>query len=311
MSKVIDLTNISREEWLKLRLNGIGASESAALLGCDPYKTAVDLYLNKTTGKSIEDNHTMRYGRDIEPIIAKWFSEDTGFEVIEDNTMRFDTVEPLFFANLDRLINFEGKQYPLELKSTTENLWKIRQEEANADEENPVPFLSHFIQVQHQLAVFGADWAYIAYEISGYYGKKLVYIKIDRNEAVIHKIRETVKNFWENNVLKLTPPKAESREDLEKYLIPEAGKKVEATENILRMIQDLKLLHEEKKMFEDRIKQIQTELAFFMDNAEILTHNGTALVTYKTVERKGYEVKPTSFRMMKTNYSKINAELAA
>lgn len=307
MKNKIDVSTFSRAEWLQLRRSGVGTSEVAAILNADPYKSAVDLYLSKINGEEIADSHLMRYGRDIEPIIASWFSEDTGFEVVNDSFMIYDDVEPRLFTNLDRKIHFEGNYYPLELKSTSENLWKIRQEETNADEDQPQPFLNHFIQVQGQLACTNSDWAFIAYEISGYYGKELKYIKIERNEKVINTIREAVRNFW-NQIETKTPPKPESKIDLEKLIVPAKGKEIEATESVLNWVTDLKRLNDKKKEIDSKIEELKTTIALYMDDAEALTHNGVKLISYKQTERAGYEVKPTIYRALKPNYNKIDAE---
>ena len=34
----------NREEWLKLRLKGIGGSDAGAVLGCNKYKTNIDVF---------------------------------------------------------------------------------------------------------------------------------------------------------------------------------------------------------------------------------------------------------------------------
>ena len=41
--------DISREEWLKLRKNGIGGSDVGAVCGLNPYRSAMDVFIDKTT----------------------------------------------------------------------------------------------------------------------------------------------------------------------------------------------------------------------------------------------------------------------
>ena len=46
--RVMASTNgIERGEWLKLRQNGIGGSDAAAILGLNPYKSPLAVYADK------------------------------------------------------------------------------------------------------------------------------------------------------------------------------------------------------------------------------------------------------------------------
>ena len=46
--------NLTREQWLAYRRQGIGGSDAASVLGISPFRTGVDLYYDKL-GLSIED----------------------------------------------------------------------------------------------------------------------------------------------------------------------------------------------------------------------------------------------------------------
>jgi predicted phage-related endonuclease len=45
LAKTLDMP---REEWLVLRRKGIGGSDVSAILGINPWKTAMDVWLEKT-----------------------------------------------------------------------------------------------------------------------------------------------------------------------------------------------------------------------------------------------------------------------
>lgn len=49
---VVDISNLTREEWLTYRKKGIGGSDAAAILGVSPFTTKKDLYFDKT-GKNL------------------------------------------------------------------------------------------------------------------------------------------------------------------------------------------------------------------------------------------------------------------
>ena len=52
---------INKQEWLKKRKNYLGGTDLAAICGLNPYRTALDVYLDKTSDDIAEDtNSAMR-----------------------------------------------------------------------------------------------------------------------------------------------------------------------------------------------------------------------------------------------------------
>lgn len=45
----------SRDDWLQARVNRIGGSDASAIVGLNPYKTNIDLYMEKTGQITPED----------------------------------------------------------------------------------------------------------------------------------------------------------------------------------------------------------------------------------------------------------------
>lgn len=66
-----------REDWLKLRREGIGASEIAAVMGISPYDSPFSLWWRKHMGWDTEPNTEMTTGTFLETTIARWFTEAT------------------------------------------------------------------------------------------------------------------------------------------------------------------------------------------------------------------------------------------
>ena len=66
----------SREDWLKHRGNYIGGSDAATILGLNPWKSNVDLWLEKTgqvIPEDISSKPYVQYGINAEPIIRELF----------------------------------------------------------------------------------------------------------------------------------------------------------------------------------------------------------------------------------------------
>lgn len=151
----------NNEEWLKARLQGIGASEASAIIGCNPYMSNVDLWRLKTGRKQAQDissNAHVQYGHDAEGPLRELFALDyPQFEVSYGGA--FDMVHnpehPYIFATLDgrlkekatgRLGVYEGKTTEI-LRSMQREKWKDR-----------IPD-NYYVQVIHQLIATGWDFA--------------------------------------------------------------------------------------------------------------------------------------------------------
>ena len=113
------------DHWRKLRSQGIGASEVAAVINKNPYKTPYELWMDKTgRNPEFEGNKFTRAGKILEDAIVRFFKEEKpninivpGFE---DNILFVDRERPYLRVTPDRVLQFEDiKQTgPLECKNT-------------------------------------------------------------------------------------------------------------------------------------------------------------------------------------------------
>lgn len=202
------------DEWLKARLNGIGASESSAVIGKNPYMSNVDLWRVKTGRKKYPDissKEHVKYGHDAEPHIRALFALDyPQYEVSYGGAfdMVWNPEYPFIFATLDgRLVEKEtGRRGVLEIK-TTEILRSMQKEKwVDAIPDN------YYTQVLHQLLATGFDFAVLHAQLKRNYGGE---IKTERRSYFIE--REEVLGdleyllaeeceFWNNYVLRDREP---------------------------------------------------------------------------------------------------------
>ena len=152
----------THEQWLQARLNGIGASEASAIVGCNPYMSNVDLWRIKTGRKAAPDissNAHVAYGHAAEPHIRRLFALDYAdrYEVQYGGSfdMVYHTDHPWLFATLDgRLIERETDRCGvLEIK-TSEILRSLAREKWREG----VPD-NYYVQLLHQLLATGWDFA--------------------------------------------------------------------------------------------------------------------------------------------------------
>ena len=69
-----------REEWLRLRRTGIGASDSPAILGASPWSSGLAVYAEKidTDAPIEEESERLMWGHILEPVILERFVKVTG-----------------------------------------------------------------------------------------------------------------------------------------------------------------------------------------------------------------------------------------
>ena len=142
----------SFDSWLNAR-HGIGGSDASAVLGLNPYKTNIELYLEKTGQRmapDISDKDYVKYGHDAEPLLRSLFALDHPEYKVEyfgDNMIRNEK-HPWAHASLDgELTDQDGRKGILEIKTT--NILQSMQREKWRDQ---IPD-NYYIQVLHYLLV--------------------------------------------------------------------------------------------------------------------------------------------------------------
>ena len=205
-NKILDVKDVTRVDWLNARKIGIGGSDMAAIMGLNKWRSAVDVWLDKT-GQIVEEqeeNEFMYWGNVLEEVVAKEFERRTNLKVRRNNFMLQSVEFPFLLANLDREI--VGQKVGLECKTAS----AFKSEEWEGDS---VPDI-YYIQCQHYMAVTGYCSWWIACLCGG---NSFFFKEIPRNEEVIALIIEKGKEFWQH-VTDLTMPDITGQESCKKAL---------------------------------------------------------------------------------------------
>lgn len=199
-----------RSKWLELRKKGIGGSEAATIMGYSPWSSPWALWMEKTgqaEPRDISDNPVVRAGVYLEPVVAKWFEDETGFKV-ERRGMMQNKKYPWLLANVDRIIparkNHFDEDVGLEIKTTSP--WSAKEWDDHGVPDN------YYLQCCHYMMVTGLKAWYIAVLIGG---QDFRYELITRNkivEAQIKELFQAEKEFWTVNVKRGIQPKLDSSE---------------------------------------------------------------------------------------------------
>jgi putative phage-type endonuclease len=207
--RLVETRALGREEWLEVRKKGIGSSDAAAAVGLCPYKSQLELWMEKTGRApgfqpSGQDDPTY-WGTLLEPYVASAYTQRTGRKVRKVNAVLQHPTFSFMLANLDREVVGCPEVQVLECKTAGEfgsRLWR-----------EGVPEYVQ-LQVQHQLAVSGKEAADVAVLLCG---QKLEIHRIERDDEVIARLMFLESSFWEY-VTQDTPPRADGSESAARAL---------------------------------------------------------------------------------------------
>jgi predicted phage-related endonuclease len=298
---IAETANMSREEWLKFRLDGIGGSDAAALAGANPYKSPIVTYMEKVgLYDPPEPGEAAYWGNVLEDVVAKEFEKryneemhehykekNTGYaagikigaRVQRRNAIFAHDKHDFMRANIDRLIfcPVKGKGL-LEVKTANQFL---NDEWAGEDIPN-----QYYIQKQHYLEVMNIDWGYMAVLIGG---QKYKHYYIERDREVGKYLVDLEHNFWNNHVLAKIPPEidgADSTTEMYKILYPqsyEAELPLELGSEAEGWVQLVEGWKNEKKEAENKQREFENKIKDVMKDNEV-AFAGPHKITWKTAK---------------------------
>jgi putative phage-type endonuclease len=277
---------LNNQDFALLRAKSLGGSDVGALLGLSKYRSAVDVWMEKT-GKetAVRDSLPLRFGQFAEEFVASEYTLSTGLSLASHDAAVIHPEYQFMHGHIDRfalngdlpLISIEGKITACRiLECKTAN--PFAQSEWGEVGSDQVP-LSYLVQCvwymmltninQTDLAVLFGNTDFRIYEIN----RDLELEKMVLNRAI---------TFWEDHVLKDIPPPAASESDY-KTLFGKStlSKSIEAPAQTYELIKKLKSLNEQVEQYEAEISQIKQSIMGEMQDAEVLTFYGQTLATWK------------------------------
>lgn len=286
--------------WHEARRTFIGASDAPAVLGISPWATPLDVWADKLNlGQRFEGNLSTDMGHALEELIRRTLADHLGRAVTFDGTTVRHKDHPHIAASVDGWVT-DGRGHELaECKyvgPTTAHQWR-----------NGVPVYVQ-AQCQVQMAVTGAKRVHVAALIVDY-GPQFFTAVIERDDAVIDEIIGRLNQFWAEHIESGARPDTDGmnpdqvRRRLEQmYQPPEDANPVRLPHELATLVADIKRTKALKRDLEKQIAAAENELRLFMvDNQAtdaFIDDNQKPAVTWRTVERAGYAVEPTTYQKL-------------
>lgn len=290
----------TEDAWVRQRRNGVGASESSSIFGVGYAGASPVTVWAEKTGFPQEITPALQRlfdrGHLMEPVIAAEVEAETGFKVLDTgNFTIFRSDNPLFslmFATLDRVIvHDELGAIPLELKNIQGRNW--------AEYEGDTPPLKHVVQCQHQMAVTGAGHVMLACLIGG---SDLKLFVVKRDEGFVDVMAQKIIEFWGYVTSGEMPPVDESEataKALARVFPQDDGETVELPIEFDGLAEELAELKQEAKETKAKITAIDSRIKAELGTATYGTLPGGGRFSWKTQERKGYTVEPSTSRVLR------------
>lgn len=282
VAAVEQTTEPSKETPVHDRRGYLGGSDAAVIAGLSPWKTPYQLYLEKI-GKEkpadLSDNERVYWGQILEAVVAHEYGRRTGRKIRRVNKLLMHNEHPFIAAHIDRDVLNESRI--LEIKTAGRGTdWG----EEETDEIPP----HYYAQVQHYLAVTGADVCDVAVLIGGQQYRQY---EVPRDDEYIAALIKLELDFWEH-VQSEDPPTPETSAEANEMWPTTTGGIVYGDATTIRAAQDLYDVKAKIKDLEAQKDHLETQLKAAMEDiGDTLVAGKTKLATWKPQESRRFDSK--------------------
>ena len=185
------------DEWLEQRKHGVGGSEVAAIMGLPPWKTATQLWLEKTgriEPADLSEKPYVAFGTIMEPVIGDWYREKFPDRTVRRvNAICKSLIRPWAQASLDYEVRDGSVWGVLEIKTAR----------TAADWQDGVPAY-YLTQIMHYMQVTNRPFADVAVFFRDTCEFKCFRVDYDKEDG--DAVKAAVDDFWRNYVMTGTMP---------------------------------------------------------------------------------------------------------
>jgi putative phage-type endonuclease len=282
------------QEFTADRTKYLGGSDIGAILGFSKYRTALDVWLEKTgritnTASSLP----MRFGSFAEEFVASEYASQTGHLLIHNESGITHPQHPFIVGHIDRFVMKANSDHQSDhrklfdsdgtcaashlLECKTANPFNQSDWGELGTDEVPMSYLT---QCLWYLAITNLERC----DVAVLFGNSEFRIyEVYRDQELENLILSKAVTFWNEHVKADTPPPAQCEADYQRLFKKEiTGKTIEADLALCELTKKLLALNHEIKSKESEVSQIKQVIMGQMGEAELLTHQGKVLATWKS-----------------------------
>lgn len=305
----------TRAEWLALRRETIGGSESACLLGEHPWTSLSALWAEKSgmVDGLNEETPAIRRGRFLESVAIEFLREDKPEWKITPNSIGMGG---RFYRDIDAGLSCTPDAFVIDparpgfgivqIKSVAQMIFKKKW---LVEGEIEFPIYAA-IQAIQEASLTGASWACVAALVVDF-GIDLHVVDIPLDTGIWERLKEESSGFWQSVRDGKPPPYNFERDG---KLIGKIYRYDDGSTVDLSGINDLPELAEADarlaatmKAADIKRKAIRARFLSEMKDARVAIFNGDVIATAKTVSKDGYAVKPSTFRQLRIKSQELSA----
>ena len=286
-----------REKWLENRRSGIGGSDAAVILGISPWKSALELWTEKTgllVPEDISEREYIKWGNILEDPIAQEYVVETERTLIDHGrfALRRHPERDWQHCTIDREILPIDDRGPGSLSIKTAIEYKL----ADWEEGAPLPYQA---QLQHELSVLGWQWGSFAVLIGG---NKFRWCDTECNHDFISFLIEKEEEFWDR-VQRGNPPDPDAsdsaKETLQRLFPKDSGETIELPEEASDWASRLLDIKVAVKELQDEEQHLQNNIRASIGEATFGLIPGGGRYSWKWQSRKAYSVAENEFRVLR------------
>ncbi len=297
-----------REQWLQARRELVTASDVAAIIGEDPRRGALAVYAAKVGDVETAETVAMRRGRRFESAIADDYADQTGRPVrcLGDYEITRHPDIPWLGATLDRLVQASADMPdPFGVGAGDSAPLQIKMAIGSAREWKDEPPLHYVVQVQTEMACYGATWGALAALVGP---GPLAAVDLVRDDAFFAALVPQLERFrW--HVEKRIPPPADATPGTSKAIrllwAGEDGATLPLGDEELALVTSWEQAKARVSAAKETSELIENQLRARLQKASFGALPDGRFLTLKLTKRDGYEVKPTSFRTLRVMSPRI------
>lgn len=289
----------------------LGGSDIASVFGVSQWKSAYDLYEEKTAPEfippEIEPKREKLYkrGKRLEPWVVEMMEEERGIFVQKRNQIHYD----MEFSWMRAEIDFEYMANAGLCNGDVKTVSPFAAGEWGAEGTDEIP-LGYCLQFHWGMMVTGRPECLVAVLIGA---DDLRVYNVKRDDELIEVMREKAVQFWTGHVVPKIPPPAVTVSDVHKVLFKYGGFPVAWDESLgesLRKLRETKAAAKELKGIQEEIELeikrsllVKAEAAGLTDTPKKFVMNdvtGKRLASFSYEHRAGYVAKESDFWILRS-----------